>query len=228
MRSTNRVVVSAVVVLLALAILGAVAYGVSSGIADGQRKAATRNDAIVSGSVPGTASAQSGESTSAAAPALGAPAANLAIAQPAPGSFNPGGPPYGGAGGVAADGLSAWGVAYREVSDANAQADAALVKAAYQDAEKKATDLASATGNKLGKLLALADYSNNQPYFKPCVQTGIPPKGAPVPQDANPGGSAPASGAGAATGSTAIAPAPCQVSGNNHYLVVWVYVRHAL
>jgi hypothetical protein len=217
MRSRNMIVVSLAVVVVALAIFGTVAFGIYSGLADGQhRKAAATPAAVVTGSAP-RLSRQDAATNVAAAP-------GEAIAQPAPGAFSPGSPPVAG-GGVAADGISAWGVAYKEVSDANAQADAALVKAAYQDAEKKAGDLASATGNKLGRLVALTDYSADQPYFKPCVQNSIPPQGKPLPEGSGSGSAGSATSSGPAV---AIAPAPCQVTGNNRYLVVWVYVRHAL
>ncbi|GAC1332274.1 MAG: hypothetical protein NVSMB17_11190 [Candidatus Dormibacteria bacterium] len=231
MRSKNMVVVTALAVAIALALVGTVAYGVYTGFQDNQRKAAVRGG-VVSGHAPGTPALEYGALTS-AAPATGAAThGDLAIAQPAPGVFAPGGPPFGGAGGAAADGLSAWGVAYREVSDPNAQPDSNLVRAAFQDAEKKATDLATATGARLGKLLALTDYSNNQPYYKPCVQNYLPPQGGPVPQGkpeaSGSGGAAPAPGS--INGSTAltIAPMPPCQANNNHYLVVWVYVRHAI
>lgn len=221
MRSRTVVIVSAAVAV-AVALFGTVAFGIYTGITDGQHKAAVKQDAIVTGTAP-RASARQDSASTAAAPSLG-------IAQPAGGTFTPGSPPFGGTGGVSADGLTAWGVAYRSVSDANAQADAALVKAAYQDAEKKATDLANATGNKLGKLLALADYSSAEPYFKPCVQTGVPAPGKPVPDASGATGSGTANPGSVTSSGPAIeiAPAPCQATGNNNYLVVWVYVRHAL
>lgn len=228
MRSKNMAVAAVVVVVLAMALFGTLAYGVYTGIQDGQRKAVHPGD-VVTGHAPGALSSEGSGLNSAAAPSS-ALNANLGIAQPAPGAYSPGGPPFGGTGGVAADGISAWGVAYKEVDDASAQADSALIKAAYQDAEKNASDLASATGNKLGKLVALTDYTNNQPYFKPCVQSyGGPPLGAPVPQGKpEASGSGSPSSAGTANGSAVtIARAPCQAS-SNHYLVVWVYVRHAL
>jgi hypothetical protein len=121
-------------------------------------------------------------------------------------------------------------VAYREVSDPAAQADAALIKAAYQDAEKKASDLASATGAKLGKLVALTDYRTNQPYYKGCVE---PQMGKPVPQGAPGAGSAPGapSSVQGSTGTTVAPGRPviaCPANDSNHFLVVWVYIRHAI
>ena len=220
MRSRNLVVLSTVAAVLALAVFGTVAFGIYAGLTAGQRSKDTVQSEVITGTVPNS-SGSSGSST-AAAPATGVTMADSAsaIAQPAPGLFNPGMPPYG-TGGAAADGISAWGVAYRQVSDQAAVPDAALIKGAYQDAEKKASDLAAATGTRLGKLVAMTDYSNNQPYFKPCIYSGGPAVGKPVPQGA--------SGSGSATGApaTTIAPAPCQANSNS-YLVVWVYVRHAL
>lgn len=222
---------SAVAAVLALAVFGTVAFGIYAGLGAGARNKANVQGAVVAGSVPaGFSSANDGDTRSTAAPAApaevapgaGAPVGtnSSAFAQPAPGAFYPGMPPFGN-GGAAPDGISAWGVAYRQVGDQSAQPDAALVKAAYQDAEKKASELASATGNRPGKLVSMTDFSNNQPYYKPCIYSGGPAVGKPVPQGATGSGSA----AGAPT--TTIAPAPCQANSNS-YLVVWVYVRHAL
>jgi len=220
MRSRNLVILSAVAAVLAIAVFGTVAFGIYAGLTAGQRSKTNVQSAVITGSPPNGFVSNSGSSTS-AAPAAGVPVADAnAIAQPAPGAFYPGMPPFG-TGGAAADGISAWGVAYRQVSDQAAQPDAALIKGAYQDAEKKASELAAATGTRLGKLVAMTDYSNNQPYFKPCIYSGGPAVGKPVPQGA--------AGSGSATGAptTTIAPAPCQANSNS-YLVVWVYVRHAL
>ncbi|MGI8609860.1 MAG: SIMPL domain-containing protein [Candidatus Dormibacteria bacterium] len=224
MRSRNLVILSAVVAVLAVAIFGTVGFGIYAGLTAAHKPSP---HGVVSGSAPEGVAGASGTTNTAAAPGGAAlpvadSAANSsAIAQPAPGAFYPGMPPFG-TGGAAADGISAWGVAYRQVSDPAAQPDAALIKAAYQDAEKKAADLAAATGIKLGKLVAMTDNSNNQPYYKPCIYPGGGPAlGKPVPQGA--------SGAGASAGAptTTIAPAPCQANSNS-YLVVWVYVRHAI
>jgi hypothetical protein len=219
MRSRNVVVASVVAVLVATALFGSVAYGIYVGINQQHTPGATRG-AIVTGVVP--LAVTSGNS----APVNGSASSSSAIAQPAPGAFLPGGPPYGESG-VGADGISAWGVAYREVGDPNAQPDTALVKAAYQDAEKKVTDLGTATGVKVGKLVALSDHGTNQPFFKPCIQVqpplGKPVPGAPVPQ---PG----ATGSGTTGSGTAIQPAPVApcAANNNSYLVVWVFIRHAI
>lgn len=228
MKSRNLVITSVVAVVFVLAVLGTVGYGIYAGL--NASRSAAHQGAIVTGSVPGASVANAATSTGAALDAV-APANSSAIAQPAPGAFQPGYPPFT-QGGVSGDGISGWGVAYREVSDPNAQPDNALIKAAYQDAEKKIADLGSATGTKVGKLLSLSDFSSNQPYFKPCVYSG-PPPGKPVPGAAQ--GSTGSGSAGSAAGAptTTIAPAPpvqtapCQAN-NNQYMVVWVFVRHAI
>lgn len=227
MRSRNLVILSAVAAVLAVAVFGTVALGIYAGLTAGQRNKAIVQSAVISGSAPaGVVGDKSGSGTAAAAPTGLAAAENTStFAQPAPGGFYPGMPPFG-TGGAAADGISAWGIAYRQVSDQAAQPDAALVKAAYQDAEKKASDLASATGNRLGKLVSMTDSSNNQPYYRPCTYPGGPAMEKPVPQGATGSGST-GSGSAAGATTTTIAPAPCQVNSNS-YLVVWVYVRHAL
>jgi len=150
MRSRNLVILSAVVAVLAVAIFGTVGFGIYAGLTAAHKPSP---HGVVSGSAPEGVAGASGTTNTAAAPGGAAlpvadSAANSsAIAQPAPGAFYPGMPPFG-TGGAAADGISAWGVAYRQVSDPAAQPDAALIKAAYQDAEKKAADLAAATGTE--------------------------------------------------------------------------------
>lgn len=224
MRSRNVVVASVVAVLVATALFGTVAYGIYAGINLHRTPAATQG-AIVTGSVPASVGAPAAATAlSDSAPVNGSASSSSAIAQPAPGTFLPGAP-YGDSG-VGADGISAWGVAYREVTDPNAQPDTALIKAAYQDAEKKVADLGTATGVKVGKLVAISDRGINQPFYKPCIQSG-PPLGKPVPGAASGSGS----GSGSTGSGTAIqpapAPAPCAVN-NSSYLVVWVFVRHAI
>lgn len=163
-----------------------------------------------------------------AAPAIAGEAfagTSIAYPYPGPGPFQPGMPPFGQAG-VGGDGVSAWGVAFKEVSDQSAQPDTDLVKSAYQDAQKKAQMLAAAAGLKLGSVIALSDYSLNQPHFGGCVQP-YAEKGAPAPA---------LRGAPAGSGNAVpqIAPAPpgplppvpaCQAK---HYLVVWVLARYAI
>jgi hypothetical protein len=214
MRSRNLVVASVVAVFVATALFGTVAYAIYAGL-NQHRTSGTPHGAIVTGTVPAAVTV-----TRDSAPVNGSASSSSAIAQPAPGSFLPGGPPYGESG-LSADGISAWGVAYREVTDPNAQPDTALIKAAYQDAEKKVADLGAATGVKVGKLVALSDHGTNQPYYKPCIQAG-PPLGKPVPGAA--------SGSGSTGSGITIQPAPIVpcAANNNSYLVVWVFVRHAI
>lgn len=223
MRSRNLVILSVVVVAMVTALFGTVAYGVYTGLNAGHRTSTVGT--VVSGTA---ARAALGLATDSAPAGSAGSAGSAAIAQPAPGYF-PGGPPFGD-GGVSADGISAWGVAFREVTDPKAEPDATLIKAAYQDAEKRVTDLTSATGVKAGKLVAMSDHTSNQPYFRPCIESSGPPLGKPVPGagTAQPG----ATGSGSAPNGTTVAPAPpqvlpCQANGSN-YLVVWVYVRHAI
>jgi hypothetical protein len=164
--------------------------------------------------------------------ALGAPgSANSAILQPypGPGPFQPGSPPFGQVG-ASGDGLSAWGVAFKETADATAQPEAALIKSAYQDAQKKADELASATGLKLGKLIAITDYTQAEPYFnKLCVQPelGRPQAGPPATQGAPKGTGSGGSGTGTAVPvePPQPVPAPCQAQ---RYLVAWVLVRYQI
>jgi len=141
-------------------------------------------------------------------------------------TFVPGSPPTPqGAAGLGGDGVFVSGVAYTQTTDNTAQPDSALVKAAFTDAQRKAQVLASAAGVKLGTLLAMTEYNQVQPYFKPCVMPlpGIPPKGGSTGSGGTGSGGA---GSGTATGAPAIAPAPVQSCTPNQYLVVWVTVRY--
>jgi hypothetical protein len=158
--------------------------------------------------------------------ALGAPiSANIAI-YPGPGPFQPGSPPFGQVG-ASGDGLSAWGVAFKETADANAQPDTGLIKSAYQDAQTKADALASAAGLKLGKLVAITDYTQAEPYFnKLCVQPelGRPLAGPPATQGA-PKGTGSGTGTAGPVEPPQPVPAPCQAQ---RYLVAWVLVRYQI
>ena len=135
------------------------------------------------------------------------------------GPFEPGQPP---SQGLSGDGIIVSGVAFKETADANAQPDSDLIKSAYQDAQKKADALASATGLKLGSLLAVTDSSQNQPYYKPCVAPGVPVPGAPGTTGAPTKGSG-SGGGTTSSGPAIVEPAPCNSS---RYLVVWVTVRY--
>jgi hypothetical protein len=133
---------------------------------------------------------------------------------PGPGPFEPGPPPFSQ---LSGDGLIAWGVAFKEVSDPNAQPDEALIKSAYQDAQKRAQALASAAGIKLGSLLAITDSTQDRPYYKPCPPPAL--EGSPQP-------GAPTQVLPAPVQGKAIAqPFPCS---NTTYLVAWVSLRYAI
>jgi hypothetical protein len=238
--------VSAVVAIVMVAIVGTVAAAMYEGIQAGRKgrpgSSSTQGHVAV---FPAIAPA---DSSSAPAHVVGTASTSASIAYPYPGGggpFQPGPGPFG-QGGVAGDGLSSWGVAFKETSDANAQPDAALVKSAYQDAQKKAQNLASATGLQLGKLLAISDFGQNEPYFDKasCIQPelpnpagAVPAPGAPsrtTPGSSGASGSAPsgsgASNSGTATG-TAIAAPPVPVPGTcvqKHYVVSWVLLRYQI
>jgi hypothetical protein len=166
--------------------------------------------------------------------AQGVPSSANTILQPyfGPGPFQPGSPPFGPLGqvGASGDGLSAWGVAFKETVDANAQPDASLIKSAYQNAQKKADELASAAGLKLGKLVAITDYTQAEPYYnKLCVQPemGRPQAVPPAAQGAPKG-----TGSGSTGTGTVVpveppqpVPAPCQAQ---RYLVAWVLIRYQI
>jgi len=212
--TTRKFVLISSAVIAALVVLSAGAYALVAG-----------RNAVPTGAIENTLPAQidagvtsqaATDTATGAARAL-APSMAYAYPYPGPGPFQPGAPPFGQI--QTGDGLSAWGVAFKEVSDQNAQADSDLIKSAYQDAAKRAETLASAASIKLGKLLAISDYSFNQPYYNRCVQPmmGAPgkaqPAGAPtIVQPAPPTRPAPE-------------PTPCQPK---HYVVVWVFVRYAI
>jgi hypothetical protein len=157
----------------------------------------------------------------------GAGVGQSAIANPynGGGPFQPGYPPFGYSNpGISGDGLSAWGVAYQKTTDQSAKPGADLIKAAYQDARKQADTLASATGLSLGKVLAISDFTLNQPYYTPCVQ--------PLPAQGVPGASLQGqSGSAGAPTSTPVKPGipfPGPQCNADHYLVAWVMVRFAI
>ncbi len=220
-RKRNIMLASTLAVVL-VSIVATVAVAMSDGLSAG-RGHSTGPGGIASSQI---ATLPAGDSP--VNGAVGAPSADsTAILQPypGPGPFQPGPPPYGQTG-IGGDGLSAWGVAFKETSDANAEPGTDLIKSAYQDAQKKADALASAAGIKLGKLLAISDYTHAQPYYnKLCVQ---PQLGRPVPAPV-PG--APTGSGGSGTGTVVPvqppqpAPSPCQ---SHRYLVAWVLVRYQI
>jgi hypothetical protein len=210
--TSRKTLVTTVVVIVLVAILGTTALAMYEGIQAGRK---TQRQVAVFPAAPG-ADATNGS----AAPG------GTAIAQPYPGGgpFEPGPPPFGQSG-VAGDGLSTWGVAFKANSDPAAQPDADLIKSAFRDAQKKAETLASAAGLKLGKLIAISDYGQNQPYYIGCVQSYQPKGGAPIGRTA-PGVPVPQAGQGQAQIlPEPPMPSPCQPQRN---LVAWVLLRYQI
>jgi hypothetical protein len=157
------------------------------------------------------------------APAPGVDSAagtSTSLAYPNIGGFEPGPPPYGSGG----DGLSAFGVAFKEIpapaanaAPASASPDADLIHSAYADALKRAQALAAGSGVSLGKLVSLNDYAQVQPFFKSCPAP-VPMPGKPVPGAPN----------GSGSGATTVAP-PIEIAcTSRYYMVVWVMARYQL
>jgi hypothetical protein len=226
----KRTLIATAMVIVLMAIFATVVAAMYEGIQAGRQGHPTSNSPVLGQvvSLPAVDTANGAASNV----ALGAPGStgNIAIIQPypGPGPFQPGSPPFGQVG-ANGDGLSAWGVAFKETADANAQPDADLIKSAYQDAQKKAETLASATGLKLGKLVAITDYTQAEPYYgKLCAepQLGLPnqPPPAALPKG-EPTGTGTGTGTVAPVGPTQPVPAPCQLQ---HYVVAWVLVRYQI
>jgi hypothetical protein len=237
MTSTRNVLISGLVAIMIAALFGTMALAVF-----GNRLTTPRHEntgAIMLGTaVAGTSASDSSAKSSApgygtlAAPAADGVANSMMMPYPGGGPFQPGAPPYGFNPGVAADGISAWGVAYQKTTDANAKVGADLVKAAYQDAQSNARTLATATGLSVGKVLAINDLTMNQPYYNACIQ---PQMGVPEKPNTDPGTAPGATGSGSSgSGTTTIAPAPGKPilqpapCNQDHYLVAWVMVRFAI
>jgi hypothetical protein len=238
MTRKNTLAAGGLLALLLVLVLGVQALGFT-----GFKNVGTTQGAIQTGTNLSGASlhsAATGSSTQAAAPdastriapansapdGMGVAQSSIAYPYIGGGPFQPGYPPYGFNAGATGDGLAAWGVAYQKTSDSNAKAGDDLIKAAYQDAHKQAASLASAAGLTLGKVLAISDYTMNQPYYTPCIQP------LPAPAQGAPG----ATGQGSAGVPTTInpvkpgiLPVPGPTSCNpEHYLVAWVMVRFAI
>jgi hypothetical protein len=234
--------VTVVVAMVIVAIVGTVAAAMSDGIQAGRKGGPVSSTQGKQAAFPAIAPA---ESIPAPANLRGAAPTSASIAYSYPGGigpFQPGPGPFGQAG-VAADGLSSWGVAFKETTDASAQPDAALIKSAYQDAQKRAQNLASATGLQIGKLLAISDYGQNEPYFdKACIQPETPTPGVPgSAPGAVPSTTPKSQGGGGTSGSgiydsgnpvtgTAIAVPPIAVPPcvQKHYVVSWVLLRYQI
>jgi hypothetical protein len=236
--------VSVAVAIVMLALVGTVAAAMYEGIQAGRKgpgSSSTQGQVAVFPAIAPADSLSAPANLRSSAPTNSSAANGSSIAYPNPGGFGPFQPgpgPFGQAG-VAADGLSSWGVAFKETTDAGAQPDAALIKSAYQDAQKRAQTLASATGIQLGKLLAISDFGQNEPYFdKACIQPEAPIPGGPgsapgaVPNTApkSQGGGGASSGSGSAVTGTAIAAPPVAVTPcvQKHYVVSWVMVRYQI
>jgi hypothetical protein len=239
----KRLGIAGTVVLLGILIYGTVAIAMGAGLIAHHRATGARENTMTIGknTAPPHAAANAmvdlqGSAVQGSAPAYngssGATASSLAYPYPGFGAFEPGPPPN--FSGTSGDGLTAWGVAFRQTPDTNAKVDAALIKSAYQDAQKRAQDLAAATGISLGKLVAMSDYTNAQPYFdKACLVQGggaVPPGKPVMPPSGAPGGGSSSNGSTSsgtviAEPAPAIAPAPCAQS---RYLVAWVTVRYAI
>jgi hypothetical protein len=224
MLNKRTLVVTAMVIVL-LAIFATVAAAMYGGIHAGRDSHSASNSPALGRVVnlPAVDTANGAPGVALGAPSSG----NTAILQPypGPGPFQPGTPPFGQVG-ANGDGLSAWGVAFKETADANAQPGADLIKSAYQDAQKKAETLASATGLKLGKLVAITDYTQAQPYYgKLCAEPQLGRPNQPGPPAPLAQGEPSGTGTVVPVGPTQPVPAPCQLQ---HYVVAWVLVRYQI
>lgn len=222
MTSNKRMALVTAMVVVIVAIVGTVAFAMYDGIQAGHKAHGNGvgggSSQVQVGTLPAglTAGTTNTAGTGSSVPS------GAAILQPYPypggGPFQPGPPPFAQPG-ASGDGLSSWGVAFKETTDSNAQPDAALIASAFQDAQKKAQALASAAGLKLGKLVAITDYAQADPYYgKPCIQPELGVQGG---------------AASGATGTATIipvgppvpAPSPCQPQ---RFLVVWVLARYQI
>lgn len=213
MKRTKAAIVGAISGLLVLA-SGSVGFGLGR---DGGQAAEMAGSA---GSTPQGAVAATGAATVGAdAPAaLSAPVRGVAgkiATMPFPGPDFPGLPPYP-AQAPDSDGVHAVGVAYRQTNDSGAKAGEDLVRQAFEDASRQAKELAGASGVKLGKLVAVSDVKQTQPFYRACVDSlassnaeAKPP--APIASD-----------------TPAILPAPIPDCSPTWYVVAWVFVRYEL
>jgi Protein of unknown function (DUF541) len=168
--------------------------------------------------------------TTATRPAASAGMAAGKAAVGFPGAEFPGLPPFP-AQAPESDGVHAVGVAYRKTDDPNTKPGQDLVRQAFDDATTQARELAGAAGVKLGKLVALSDVRQTQPFYNACVtplagpkanDLGSPPVMKPgLGDEASPAPSAPAILPAPAPGS----PPDCSPT---WYVVAWVFVRYEL
>jgi hypothetical protein len=115
-----------------------------------------------------------------------------------------------------ADGVHAVGVAYRQTDDPDAKPGQDLVRQAFDDATRQARELADAAGVKLGRLVALSEVKQTQPFYKACVTplAGRKAEASP-PRDTPTILPAPAPGS----------PPECSPE---WHVVAWVFVRYEL
>jgi hypothetical protein len=236
MASTKNLLIGGLAAIIIAGLFGTAAFAVL-----GQRAAVKPGAAgkaeIMIGTNTAAAPAAADSSSRSSAPAgstLAAPArdgvASSTLAYPyyGGGPFQPGAPPYGFNPGVSADGISAWGVAYKKTTDANAKVGADLVKAAFDDARSQAAVLATATGLSVGKVVAVNDFTVTEPYYNVCVQPapaiGVPNQPGPAPDK----GASGSSGSGIATPVKPGIVEPAPTCTPDHYMVAWVMVRFAI
>src|SRR5438093_1791968 len=136
--------------------------------------------AATNGRAPEGAVAAASVATTATEPAASAGMAAGRAALGSPGAEFPGLPPFP-AQAPETDGIHAVGVAYRKTDDPNAKPGQDLVRQAFDDATTQARQLADAAGVKLGKLVALSDVKQTQPFYNACVTPLAGPKANDLP-----------------------------------------------
>jgi hypothetical protein len=206
MKTKRAAIVAAISAVLVTA-SGTVGFGV------GRETAPTAPSMAAEGTADGAVARAAGGSTGSAGngsgPAAGI-AADRAASMPYPGPEFPGMAPYPGMASTA-DGLHAVGVAYRQTADPDAKPGQDLVAQAFQDAVKQAEELAAASKVTLGKLVAVSDVEQTQPFYRECVQ---PLSG--VAEDKP------------AEATVTIEPAPAPECTPSYHLIAWVFVRYEL
>ena len=193
----------------------------------------TREQTVVAGTdgrAPGEKVAGASAAVVATAPAPSAGMAAGTTAVGSPGAGFPGLPPFP-AQAPETDGVHAVGVAYRKTDDPNAKPGQDLVRQAFDDATTQARQLADAAGVKLGRLVALGDVKQTQPFYNACVTPLAGPKADDLPSappakpalgnESNPAPSAP-------TILPAPVPSPPSDCSPAWYVVAWVFVRYEL
>ena len=219
MKGKRAAIVGAISGLLVLA-SGTVGFGIGR---EGSRTPQVTEVAGAAGSAPQGVVAGTGVAAVGALPAQPPDAVAVApapgkIAMPFPGPDFPGLPPYPSQA-PEADGVHAVGVAYRQTDDPKTKAGQDLVQKAFEDASRQAQELADASGVKLGKLVAVSDVTQTQPFYRACVEPlardkiETKPSAPKVPDAAD---------------APAILPAPVPDCSPTWYVVAWVFVRYEL